>query len=72
MKSRVLYQCAICKREYQKENLAVECESNHKKPKKVNNPLYDVQDNKPNYPHSVNVIFEDGSSARYYRTEHKW
>lgn len=67
MKSRTLYQCEICGREYQKESVALECESNHKKPKKVEKPLYDVADNKVNYPASVNVIFSDGTSARYYR-----
>lgn len=67
MKSRVLYQCEICGKEYQKESVALECESNHKKPKKVNNPIYDIKDNKPNYPESVNVIFDDGTSARYFR-----
>jgi len=67
MKSRILYQCEICKREYQKELVAIECESNHKKPKRVEKPFYDVADNKVNYPLSVNVVFNDGASARYFR-----
>lgn len=67
MKSRTLYQCDICGREYQKDTAALQCEGNHKKPKKVNNPIYDAMDNKPNYPLSVNVIFDDGMVARYFR-----
>ena len=65
MKSRVLYQCEICGKEYPKESIALKCENNHKKPEEVNNPIYDIKD-KPNYPGSVNVIFDDGTSARYF------
>lgn len=67
MKSRTLYQCEICKREYQKEPLALQCEAGHKVPKKVEKPLYDIDDNKCEYPSSVNIIFDNGQSARYYR-----
>ena len=67
MKEIKLYQCEICKRQYQDKQIAIACEKKHFVVDKVTDPIYDASEHKSEYPESVLVHFTNGKSARYNR-----
>lgn len=64
MKELKLYQCEICKTQYNEKRKAVECEKSHLPYIAVMNSRY-----KPNgkYPETVRITFADKHQFIYYR-----
>ena len=68
MKEIKHYICEICGTEYKEEARAVECEKNHKKPKKIAQCNYTAKSfDNTGLPSSVLIKFDSGEEVKYSR-----
>lgn len=68
MKVKTLYECEICGTPYKDESKCKECESSHKKIKKIHTAQYQSYHvNQKGYPSSIEVLMDDGEKIRYKR-----
>ena len=71
-KSKTFYYCHICRRQFEKEQNAEECENNHLVPQKIVKYDYDKDHNrKIEYPASISIAMENAEGKKkiveYYR-----
>ena len=70
MKEIKLYQCEFCYHQYSDQQLAAECEKNHKIPKKVSACRYwSYEQDESGYPQLIDVVFDNGKTVQYCRRE---
>lgn len=67
-REEVRYYCDVCGAFFGKKEKAVECEISHRIPKEMCEPIYSKDDKKNRFPESILIKFDNGSSARYYRS----
>lgn len=68
MKTIEKYKCEVCGTEYAERKNAVDCEVNHKTPKKIERAIYQPKNlNHTGYPIKIDVLMSDGEVLTYKR-----
>lgn len=67
MKKVEHYICEVCNTEYKEKKSAERCEKSHKHPKSVTSGRYSPVTCSDGYPHTVEVLFDNGEMVRYKR-----
>lgn len=60
-KKEILYICEICGAKYQKEDMAEQCEKHHYKAVEIVSVIYDKNEQKKEFPLTINIKLKDGS-----------
>jgi len=72
-KQEIRYVCEVCGAKFLKKEIATECEKKHYKPVEIAYTHYDLNDNKNEYPSTMEVKLKrsDGmvKTITYYRHE---